>query len=122
MTEQNAIVVQQQRAAEMTLAEVRSNIHLVKQVLQEVMVKDHHFGTVPGTRGQVLFKAGAEKLAQVFRLAPIFDVQRHDLPGGHREYVVTCRMTHAPSGTFLGSGVRRVRIDDGSEVPISMAG
>lgn len=99
------VAVPQQRLGEMTVADVRAQVNLVKQVLGEVMVEGHHYGSVPGTKGQVLFKAGAEKLAMVFRLAPTFDVNAKELPNGHREYVVTCTMRHITTQAVLGCGV-----------------
>lgn len=94
-----------QRPGEMTVADVRAQANLVRQVLQEVMQEGHHYGSIPGAKGTVLFKAGAEKLAVTFRLAPSYEVETKDLPNGHREFIVTCRMTHITSGTELGSGV-----------------
>jgi hypothetical protein len=96
---------QQARPLEMTVADVRAQNNLVKQVLQEVMQRGHHYGSVPGAKGEVLFKAGAEKLALVFRLSPAFVIQEKQLANAHREYVVTCTMTHIGTGTVLGSGV-----------------
>lgn len=90
---------------ELTVVELRSRADLVKQVLRDVMQEGHHYGQVPGTKGApVLLKAGAEKLAMVFRLAPRFDIVTRDLPGAHREYLVTCVMS-GPQGNLLGSGV-----------------
>ena len=40
-----------------------------------------------------------------FRLAPSFEVRERDLPNGHRDYRVQCRVTHVSSGLFLGEGV-----------------
>jgi hypothetical protein len=106
VNESAALTVQPQpRPMEMTVADVNARVQLVRDVLQNVMQRDHHYGSVPGAKGVVLFKAGAEKLAMVFRLAPAFEIHRTELPNGHREYEVTCTMTHIGSGTNLGSGV-----------------
>lgn len=102
---ENALVAVPQRQGELSVVDVRSRAALIRQVLDEVMVEGHHYGQVPGTKGApVLLKAGAEKLAMVFRLAPRFDVVAKELPGGHREYLVTCEM-HNQAGDLLGSGV-----------------
>lgn len=108
MTEQQQhelVAPPQQRQHELTVADIRANVRLIKDVMNEVMQQGHHYGNVPGTKGLVLFKAGAEKLAATFRLAPKFVVETKELAHGHREYSVTCLMTHAPTGLFLGSGV-----------------
>ncbi len=38
-------------------------------------------------------------------VAPEYDITTNDLPGGHREYEIVCRLTHRATGRFVGQGV-----------------
>lgn len=90
---------------ERTVAEIVDRVNLVHKVLEKIMRKGTHYGTVPGCGDKmVLFKAGAEALAVTFRLVPQFQVTKTDLGNGHREYDVTCSI-YAASGEILGHGV-----------------
>jgi hypothetical protein len=94
-----------QHGAAMSLKQIGDRVNLVHQVLEKVMRKDTHYGTVPGCGGKmVLLKPGADVLAMTFRLVPQFAVTRTELPDGHREYDVTCSM-YSADGAMLGQGV-----------------
>jgi hypothetical protein len=85
---------------------VAEQIALIQRVMREAMREGEHYGTVPGCGPKpTLLKPGAEKLSLTFRLAPRYTVNRHDLPGGHREYEVLCELVHVPTGRFAGQGV-----------------
>ena len=84
--------------------QVKAQVQLIQRVMQAIMKKDEHYGSIPGTNKPVLYKAGAEKLAMTFRLAPKYEITRYDLPNGHREYEVICHIYSIISGKFLGSG------------------
>lgn len=91
---------------EFSVSQVKAQIEKIAAVMKETMKDGEHYGVIPGTNSKpVLFKAGAEKLALTFRLAPSFEVIERDLPNGHRDYRVQCRVTHISSGRFLGEGV-----------------
>lgn len=105
MTEQNAVVVRESQGGAMTLKQLSDRVNMVHEVLQKIMLKGTHYGTVPGCGSkQVLLKPGADLLAMTFRLVPQFAVNRTDMENGHREYDVTCSM-HGPDGSLLGQGV-----------------
>jgi hypothetical protein len=94
-----------QGGAAMSLKQVTDRVNLVHKVLETVMKKDTHFGTVPGCGSKmVLLKPGADVLAMTFRLVPQFAVTRTELQDGHREYDVTCSM-YGADGAMLGQGV-----------------
>jgi hypothetical protein len=94
-----------QQGTAMSLKQVTDRVNLVHKVLETVMKKDTHFGTVPGCGAKmVLLKPGADVLAMTFRLVPQFAVTRTELPDGHREYDVTCSM-YGADGAMLGQGV-----------------
>ena len=64
---------------EFSASEVKRQVHLIQEVMRDVMKKDEHFGIIPGCKKPSLYKPGAEKLSFVFRLAPEFRVERNDL-------------------------------------------
>lgn len=102
-------VVQFQPAVEnygnrsLTAADVRAQVNLMQDVMQEVMRDGTHYGKIPGTQSKSLYKAGAEKLMATFRLAARPEVQ--DLSeGGEIAYRVTVNLLTA-SGAFVGAGI-----------------
>jgi hypothetical protein len=78
----------------------------VREVSRRVMKEGVHFGNIPGTAKdkKTLLKPGAEVLCMAFQLAPTFspDERRE---GEHLEVVMTCTLTHIPTGTVLGNGI-----------------
>ena len=79
----------------------------VQQLLGTVLAKGRHYGVVNAGDKPTLFKAGAEKLALGFGLAPEFEGERMpvDLGEGHREYVIVCRLRSLSSGLVVCSGL-----------------
>lgn len=45
-------------------------VRLIQGVMGSVMKVDEHYGKIPGTAKNVLFKSGAEKLCFTFQLTP----------------------------------------------------
>ena len=89
-------------------AEWKEQIQIVQRVMQSVMKNNEHYGIIPGCgKKPTLLKAGAEKLAFVFRLAPEFDGERNpiDLGKGHREYIIKTTLRHITSGAIWGQGL-----------------
>lgn len=101
MSDEKALM---QTRQELSVPEAEAQIQKIQQLMKSVMKPDEHFGKIPGTKKDTLYKAGAEKLNFVFRLVPKFEIQKSELPGGHREYEVVCSISHI-DGTFLGQGV-----------------
>jgi hypothetical protein len=90
----------------LTPIQVHEQVNLIQHVMKEVMKENQHYGKIPGCGDKpTLLKAGAEKLGMTFRLAPRFEITRHDLPGGHREYEVKSILTHIDSGLTIGEGL-----------------
>lgn len=105
----NTQVVQFQPAVEnygsrsLTAADIRAQVNLMQDVMQEVMIKDTHFGVIPGTGKPTLYKAGAEKIMSTFRIAA--DPEVTDLSrDGEIHYRVKVSMLSS-NGTFLGAGI-----------------
>jgi hypothetical protein len=83
---------------------VMARVQLIHTVMEKVMIKDTHYGVVPGTNKPTLLKPGAEVLATTFQLAPTVttDIQRSE-----DAIRVTCHVSlhSVQSGLFLGEGV-----------------
>lgn len=83
-----------------------ARVDKVREVSKRVMQEGVHFGNIPGTAKdkKALLKPGAEMLCMTFQLAPTFspDERRE---GEHLEVVMTCTLTHIPTGTVLGNGI-----------------
>jgi hypothetical protein len=90
----------------LTPAQVINQVRLIQEIMKGVMQKDVHYGVIPGCGNKPsLLKPGAEKLCLTFGLVPEFAIQQTDLPGGHREYRVTCRLFTRRDHRFAGEGV-----------------
>lgn len=101
-----ALAVREQLDQPLTASEVRSQVNLIQKVMAEVMRDGEHYGVVPGCgTKKVLLKAGAEKLASTFRLAPSYVIERDARQDGHVSYRIVCDVKSAVTGKFLGSGV-----------------
>ena len=102
--------------ASMTLAEVKAQVNLIQQIMENVMQgpsKENpegvHYGIIPGTKKNTLYKAGAEKLARTFKLRPIIkeeggDIRVNELSGGHREVFVYCHIFNV-DGSEIATGI-----------------
>lgn len=82
---------------------LKDNIQMIQSVYNEVLKKDEHYGTIPGTNKPTLYKAGAEKIVVLLGLEPHFDPTRNDLPNDHLEYMVKCTLTK--DGNHKGEGL-----------------
>jgi hypothetical protein len=81
-----------------------------KEFVSKVLVKDHDYGEIPGTKKPTLLKAGAEKLGAFFGIRPVFVLQEsvndwngkdHGEPFFFREY----KCQGYRSGELIGEGV-----------------
>jgi len=86
--------------------EVLNHIAEIQDLMKNAMKENEHFGKIPGCGNKlVLLKAGAEKLAFMFRFSTQFEITKTDLQNGHREYEVKTILTHIPSQTIISVGV-----------------
>lgn len=89
----------------MRMQDLLAQVGLIQEVMKSVMKEGEHYGKVPGCGDKpALFKAGAEKLCFVFRLAPKFMIEERTFENGHREYRVKCTLTTIGTNTFVGEG------------------
>lgn len=68
---------------------------------------DGDYGTIPGTQKPTLFKPGAEKLCEVYGLAPdpVILKEIEDYERGLFDYTIKCNLTSRRDGSFVGSGL-----------------
>ena len=99
----NEIVVHQQHQ-QLTAFDIRSQVNLVQEVMQAVMKKDTHYGTIPGTPKPSLWKPGAEVLAATFRIAVSYRVEDLSTADVVR-YRVIAVGTHQTTGIVMGEGM-----------------
>lgn len=94
----------------LTAVEIRANVNLIQEVMQAVMKKEIHYGTIPGTNKPTLFKAGSEKILSTFRIAVELDVEDMSGPDVFR-YRVKARGV-IPSGEIVGCGIGECSTDE----------
>lgn len=87
-----------------TAKEIKAQVNLIQDVMQKVMIRDVHYGAIPGCGEKpTLLKAGAEKILMTFRLCPeivVEDLSDADIV----RYRVTANIKTA-DGSFVGSGI-----------------
>jgi hypothetical protein len=95
-----------------TVADLVAHVNLIQEAMKKVMREGVHFGTIPGTGNRkVLFKTGAEKILELFRLAAEPSIIEQHTPDRVR-YVVTVRLTHQITGAFIGAGIGECSSDE----------
>lgn len=87
-----------------TAQEVVSHALRVQEIMKAVMKPDVHYGVIPGTKKNTLFKPGAEALCVAFRIAPTYDVIEERFDDGVR-YRVTCHGVHQGSKMVVADGL-----------------
>lgn len=89
----------------MTAADVKAGVQLIQEVMAATMIKDIHYGTIPGTPKPTLYKAGSEKILTTFRIAAypkeVDDLSTHD----EARFRVKVHGIHQPTGMLIGVGI-----------------
>jgi hypothetical protein len=88
----------------MAVSDLIQHVAVVQEVMKNVMKPDVHYGKIPGTPKPTLYKAGAEQLCMVFRIADTYEVEDLSTADTVR-YRVNCIGTHQTTGIVLGSGM-----------------
>jgi hypothetical protein len=79
---------------------------MVHDLYEKIMVKDEHYGTIPGTKKDTLYKSGAEKLDLLFKLVPKIDEKiMRELGNDHREVEITIGLYHKETNLLWGQGI-----------------
>lgn len=89
-----------------SVADVRHQVNEIQLLMRDTMRAGEHYGTIPGCGPKpALLLPGAQKILLLFNFAPEFEIVKTELGNDHREYDVTCRLRHRPTGGFVGEGV-----------------
>lgn len=98
-----AVSVRTIRPMSPAVAEVRTNINLMVEVMKSCMVNNMHYGVIPGVQKPSLFKAGAEKIMATFSLSanPIVEDLSKD---GEIRFRVRVEI-NSKDGRFVGAGI-----------------
>jgi len=107
MSESTSVVSQNSGQMEhaMSVEGVMAQVRAIQDLMRQAMIKDEHYGIIPGCIKPSLLKPGAEKLGMMFRLSPSYTITRREHGNNHVEFEVTCRLTHIKTGEIWGEGV-----------------
>jgi hypothetical protein len=91
----------------MSVAQAKQQLMQLQAFVREVMVKDEDYGVIPGTEKPTLFKAGAEKLNEIYGYATELETVNRieDWQAGMFHYEVKCRLVSKRSGRVIAEGV-----------------
>jgi hypothetical protein len=88
----------------LTIAEIKSQINLIQEVMRAVMKPNVHYGVIPGTQKPTLYKPGSEAVLSAFRIS--VDPESEDLSNGDEaKYRVRCYGRSMATGTIVGIGI-----------------
>jgi len=90
---------------ELSVEATRTQVNKVQALMKSVMKKDVHYGRIPGTGKDALYKAGAEKIGLTFRVGSRIHEEKTDLGDGHYDFSYKVELYHTPTQQFLGEGV-----------------
>jgi len=90
-----------------SVIEAGEELKQLQTFVKSQMKAKEDYGTVPGIDKPFLFKAGAEKLNNLFGLAPYYDLidKIEDWNTGFFAYTFKCRLVHVASGLQVAEGV-----------------
>lgn len=86
--------------------EVRTQVNQIQYLMKNVLQEGEHYGTIQGCGNKpTLLQPGAEKIAYMFHFVPTYEVTRHELGNGHREYETKCTLISRDTGERVGEGL-----------------
>jgi hypothetical protein len=94
-----------------TTGEIKLQIQRIQEIHRSVMIKDVHYGQIPGTHKDTLYKAGSELLLTTFRIAVDPDIEDLSTDDEIRYRVTLRGIANAEmkmdtiSGVLVGAGV-----------------
>ena len=101
----NDIVIREDVRAPLTVRDMLAQVQTIQQVMKSIMIEGIHYGKIPGTQSNTLFKAGAETLAATFRIAPQYAIEDLSPSSDEIRYRVRCTGVHQLTGIELGQGM-----------------
>jgi len=88
----------------MSAVEVQAQVLVIKQIMTSIMLPDVHYGQIPGTKGNTLYKPGSDTLLSAFHIAVEPEIE--DLSTYNEiRYRVRCRGVTMGSGSTVGTGI-----------------
>lgn len=87
-----------------TANSIKARVQLIQEVMKAVMIKNVHYGVIPGTDKPTLLKPGSEVLLSTFQIAPSIRVEDLSTPDCARVRVFVTGV-HSPSGMVIGEGI-----------------
>lgn len=110
MTEENKAMVKTDTGVtvinppRLSVEELKENVQTIKRILKEVMKEEVHYGKIPGCKKPSLYKPGAEKLAQTFRITIntfVEDLSTDDEARYRITASAICRISNMSLGTAV---------------------
>lgn len=95
----------------LAVADVTARVRRIQEVMASLMIKDTHYGQIPGTPKPTLYQPGAEMLCVTFRIAPAPRVEDLSTDDAIR-YRVTMAGTSQATGETLGEGIGECSSDE----------
>jgi hypothetical protein len=90
---------------QMPIEELSARIATVKVMMKELLQANIDYGVIPNTNDKpVLLKPGAEKLCQLFHLAPHFVTNIDRIKNEHINVYVKCELRHIKSNETWATG------------------
>lgn len=90
----------------LTAVEVKAQVKVIQEILEHVMIKDVHYGTIPGTPKPTLYKPGSEKILSTFHIGVDPREELVDLSSEDEvRYRVYVKGFSQMTGELLGVGV-----------------
>lgn len=89
---------------QLSAVDIRQRVNTIQEVMKAVMIKDVHYGIIPGCKKPSLYKPGSEVLLATFQIATSIHVTDLSTDDCIR-YQVRVIGTHAPTGVLLGEGI-----------------
>lgn len=90
--------------------EMKHQIGIIHDTLDNVMQKDVHYGKIPGSREPSLLKPGAEKIMTVFGLSA--DPQVQDISTDDKIHYRVKVSLKSRDGSFIGAGIGECSTDE----------
>jgi hypothetical protein len=94
----------------LTAVEIKAQVQSIQQVMEAVMKPDVHYGKIPGTQKNTLYKAGSEKILSTFRIAVDPVVEDLSTADCYRYRVIARGVL--PTGEIVGAGVGEASTDE----------
>lgn len=88
----------------LTVADIRTRINLIQDVMSSIMIENVHYGVIPGCKQPSLYKAGSEVILATFQTC--VQIEANDVSDADSiTYRVRATGVHIPTGAVIGHGI-----------------